>query len=149
MEEFPFSQEDWKLVEQASWSIANATVIEDDILAAAGHAELEQVLAELTAKYGEHPILVETAADFEATDAARIELYEQALSMAEMHGLQTYTIVLSLARLLTEDFGQTATAHTRLMDCAAEVATLADEDERREWQELLDRCKPSPTDESA
>jgi uncharacterized protein (DUF2336 family) len=149
MDEFPFSEEDWELVKEASWFIANAGAIEDEVLVAAGHAEMEQVLSGLTAKYGEHPILIETAADFEVETQDRIDLYERAAALAEQHGLPTYTIVLSLAQVLIEDRAQLAAAHARLLACQAEVAELGDEYEQREWQELINKCAPQPPDEQA
>jgi hypothetical protein len=64
MEIFPFTQADWQPVQDASAALVNATLAEDAVLQASQFAELEAVLKELRERYGDHPILLETEANF-------------------------------------------------------------------------------------
>jgi len=69
METFPFSEAEWDAVLVASRAIVNAELAEDRILRQSAFVELPAVLAGLRDRYGDHPILVETEADFAPEDA--------------------------------------------------------------------------------
>lgn len=64
MDDFPFSDDEWEAVLVASRDIVNAVFAGDRTLAASALVELQAVLADLRARYGDHPVLAETEADF-------------------------------------------------------------------------------------
>lgn len=140
MEEFPFTAEDWNLVNQAGWVLVQATDIEDEILTAAAVAEMHAILAELTAKYGEHPVLLETAADYTDDPHERVGLYREARQLAVDNGLPSYTILISLAAVLIDDLSQPEAAREYLLKCQSEISALADDYEQQQWKELLAKC---------
>ena len=49
----------------------------------------------LRARHGEHPVLLETRADFAEDDVERVALYRRAAGLAAVHGLATLNIRLS------------------------------------------------------
>src|SRR5436190_12684219 len=91
MELFPFSTDEWSLVSETARAVVNATLAEDEILHASLIEELHRVLADLRSKYGEHPVLLETEADFNQNVERRIALYEKAKHAALTTGLPTYS----------------------------------------------------------
>jgi hypothetical protein len=140
MDPFPFTEEEWAGIDEIATGIVNASFAEDDVLHASRLEELWCVLAELRDKYGPHPVLLETQADFAEEPSERVALYEQAKQGALAEGLLTYTIRISFARVLVEYMGDGARAIDELLACKEEVAGHADDYERREWQELHDKC---------
>ena len=64
VDDFPFSDAEWEAVRLAALDVVNAAFAEDRTLAAAAFVELQAVLADLRARYGDHPVLAETEADF-------------------------------------------------------------------------------------
>ena len=78
--------------------------------------------------------------DFAGDPRERRELYEEAEHLAVQAELVTYSIRMALAQLLLDDFGDPAAARAKLMACEPELATHADESERREWAELMAQC---------
>ena len=94
----------------------------------------------LRAKYGEHPVLLETAADFTEDASEQVALYERAKRAAITGRLPTCSIRIALARVLVEELNQPARASQELLDCQAELADYADEAERQEWSELWKAC---------
>jgi hypothetical protein len=101
VEAFPFTDAEWDGVTEAVLPLVNATFAEDDALRAACFIELRQVLSELRVLHGDHPVLLETEADFAEDDAERVALYRWAAGIAESHELPTLGIRLSLARVRT------------------------------------------------
>lgn len=138
MDAFPFSAAEWAPVSKAALAIVNATFAEDSVLQASHFEELCCVLSELQSKYGRHPALLETEADFTDDPNERVALYEEATQLALNGGLLTYTIRISLARVLIEEIEDPKRALQELQASRAEVAACADEDERKQWQELLE-----------
>jgi hypothetical protein len=136
MEPFPFSAEDWARVREACLAVVNAELAEQESVRATRFAELGNLLAELRVKYGEHPTLLETEADFAAEPSEQVALYEMAKLAALAAGFLTYTIRLSLARVLLNDLGERDRALQEVLACRDEVTLWADEDEKKEWQEL-------------
>lgn len=134
VEAFPFGVEDWTAVSEAARHVVNATFAEDEILRASKLIDLLEVLDDLQAKYGTHPILLETEADFINDDNERVSLYLQAIELATTHNLPTLSIRLSLAGLLV-DLERFAEANTQLLACENELSDV-DESERKAWEEL-------------
>lgn len=142
MNPFPFSEAEWSRVEHASVDVVNATLMDDDVLSESRRIVLGNLLLELRERYGDHPILLETEADFATDSAQRRELYLRSITLAERNGLLTYTARLSLAELHLTEFGETENARRELLACQLEVETHADEHESRNWHSLLGKCNP-------
>ena len=136
MEGFPFTASEWAAVNAAAMSVVNAGLAGDDVLHAANLAELFDVLDGLRARYGEHPVLLETTADFTADAGDQIDLYRhrRAADTAAAHGLPTLTIRFDLARVLL-DVGRPGDAAGELAACEGELAD-GDEADRAAWAEL-------------
>ena len=135
---WPFCEADWARVGEAVRSLVYAldTVLEDS-----HRMELFHVLAELREKYGEHPILLETEADFTIAPQRQLALYQQAATAALAAGLSTVSIRLSMASLLSEELDDRKQAREELLACEPELATQADEDERKRWDDLMGECR--------
>jgi hypothetical protein len=142
MVSFPFTQSEWQRVQDASTPLVNATLADDNVLHASLLEELLVVLGELRERYGEHPILLETEADFCDDPVLQRDIYRRAIELAEPNGLPTFTIRMSIASLLLEHFNDPKQAETALAACKAEVLQHADRYEKREWMELMRRCRP-------
>jgi hypothetical protein len=141
MEEFPFTELEWQRVNDASCSLTNACLQDDWILRDSLFAELSAVLDELRQRHGDHPILIETEADFCDDPSLQREMYGSAIQLAEANVLPTYTIRISLAGVLLTDFDDPIAAASELMSCEPELATRADEWETRQWHELMQKCR--------
>jgi hypothetical protein len=141
MDAFPFGTADWSRVKEAALPVVNATFAGDSLLRESLLVELRRVLWELRDKYGDHPVLLETEADYIDDPGERRALYEVAGRTASDNGLPTYSIRIALARLLLDEFRLPAQAARELRECEPELATHADESERKEWAELLDQCE--------
>lgn len=135
MDSFPFSQSEWTAVKEAARPVVNACLADDDVLNASHLVRLLEVLAGLRSRYGAHPILLETEADFTEDDLRRTKLYRRAATIADAHGLPTLSIRLSLVPLLLEA-GNADAARSELQACAGEVHS-ADESDRRSWGDLV------------
>lgn len=57
----------------ASLAIVNATFADDRVLAASAFVELRAVLRDLRTRYGDHPVLAETEADFASAGEAMVD----------------------------------------------------------------------------
>ena len=134
MKAFPFTRSEWKSVSDASFPILNATLSNDTAVRDSYFIELQEVLATLRVRYGDHPVLLETEADFSDDDSERLSLYQRAVALAEENQLPTLSIRLSLIRLLI-DGGNHASALQELGACEVEVAR-ADSDEASDWARL-------------
>ena len=136
MDAWPFSEEDWESVEEAVIDLVNASGEEDDEVIAANLKNVFDLLEALAIKYGPHPVLYETKADILPNPAERVELYRQAIHLAESNALQTLTIRLSLAEVLIEDLGDFAAAREELEACKGELT----EEDLDEWQALTEKA---------
>lgn len=136
MDAWPFSEEDWESVEEAVIDLVNASGEEDDEVIAANLKNVFDLLEALAIKYGPHPVLYETKADILPNPAERVELYRQAIRLAESNALQTLTIRLSLAEVLIEDLGDFAAARKELEACKDELT----EEDLDEWQALAEKA---------
>jgi len=142
VEPFPFTDAEWAAVGDAALPVVNATLADDAVLRASHCVGLLDVLARLRARYGDHPILLETEADFAEDEAERHALYHQAVRIAVTHQLPTLTIRLSLAQLLL-DLGRRDAALDELLACESEVCE-GDESERAKWADLVAQSRSRP-----
>ncbi len=140
MNPFPFTSKEWRKVRTAGHALMNATLAYRDKARMRHLLRLEVVIAELREKYGDHPVLTETLADFVDSPKERVSLYRCALAAAFEHCLPTYTIRISLARVLIEEFNQMTEAGAELALCRGEVMEQTDEAVTREWKELVRQC---------
>ena len=145
MHPFPFAPDDWDIVSAASLRVVNATLADDEVLRASCFIDLQEVIAKLRTRYGEHPVLLETEADFTADTVERICLYERAKALAVAHQLPTVSIRLELARLFLEELQQPAQGCQELIACQHELA-LGAGDETSTWHELMAACKAAIED---
>lgn len=141
MDAFPFTAEEWEEVSEASRAVVNATLYDDDPLSESLYLELVEVLSVLRGRYGPHPVLLETQADFETDVAERVKLYEAAIALAVEEALPTFTIRLSLARVLIEYVGDTRLAREHLLLCKQAVQAHGDDGERADWKKLSTLCQ--------
>jgi hypothetical protein len=141
MDIFPFTQADWQRVNAAANAVTNATLTDDAVLYASKYSELEAVLEDLRERYGDHPILLETQADFHDAPSLQLDLYRSAIRLAEQNALPTLTIRLSLASLLLEEFADPKQAKKDLAACHSELSRYANESEKNEWRELMSKCR--------
>lgn len=141
MEAFPFTKAEWAAVSDAALPVVNAALADDAILQASCLVGLLDVLARLRARHGDHPLLLETEADFVDDDEERLFLYQQAARTAVAFGLPTLSIRLSLAQLLLER-GQRTAAREELLVCKRE-ACEGDESDRTSWAELVAQSQPA------
>ncbi len=135
MEPWPFSKAEWISVNDAALPVVNAGLTEDAVVRASHLVGLLDVLADLRARHGEHPALLETEADFIEDDGERVSLYRRAASVAEANGIQTLTIRLSLSQILLA-LGQQDAARNELLACEGELPS-GDESDRATWAELV------------
>jgi hypothetical protein len=140
MEEFPFTESEWQRVNDVATSLTNAILEDDDVLKDSLFAELSAVLEELRGRYGNHPVLLETEADFCDDPLLQRDMYESAIESAKSNALPTFTIRLSLAKVLLGDFNDPMEAAVELKACEPELATEADEWDTREWSQLMKQC---------
>jgi hypothetical protein len=143
MEPFPFSEEEWSQVEEVSLAVTNATLADDDVLRSSTYMELEELVFGLCRKYGEHPVLLETLADFESNPARQMKLYREAIQHAERFELSTVSIRMALATVLLELFHDPSEALQVLMACERELATHDDESDLEAWTSLKRKCETS------
>jgi hypothetical protein len=141
VEAFPFTEAEWAAVKDAALPVVNAGLADDPVLRASHLAGLLGVLAGLRARHGDHPVLLETQADFAEADTERVALYRRAAALAAADGLPTLSIRLSLARVLL-DTGEPAPARRELLACEGELGE-ADESERTSWAELVAEARPA------
>lgn len=141
MDIFPFTKAEWQKVKDTSLAVVNASLANDAILRASYFEELLTVLEELRNRYGEHPILLETEADFEEDSLVQCNKYRSAIQLAESNSLPTFTIRISLASLLLQDFNDPVQAARELELCKLELPIHADNSEMREWTELMKQCE--------
>ena len=134
MEVFPFTEAEWAAVKDAALPVVNAALADDPVLRASHLIGLLDVLIGLRARHGDHPVLLETEADFAEDDGERVALYRRAAGIASAHDLPTLSIRLSLARALLE-LGRPAEAAAELSACERELPD-GDESERESWSEL-------------
>lgn len=127
---FPFSDTEWDRVKHSQT-----------------RRDLFRILEELRRKYGDHPVLLETEADFTKDKRRRRALYEQAIQAALAGGLDTFSIRTAFAWDLIWDFGEREQARKELLACEHELAR-ADDSDREFWQSALAECSAESECES-
>lgn len=136
MEKFPFNRREWKAVRAAAEAVAEATAPSQRTVR---FAELRAVLEKLRDTHGDHPVLIETEADFTTDPAAAAKLYRAAELYAAANELPTLSIRLSLARLLVEELENPQEARAALIACRDELPDAAAA-ECEAWNALLAEC---------
>lgn len=136
---FPFSQADWDRVGKAALPCLNATLAGDRALVKSTEKVLRELLRELRRKYGDHPVLLETEADFTENKRRKRALYEQAIQSALAGGLDTYTIRISFATHLAWDHDDQEQGRQQLLACQQELAR-ADDGDRDGWKFAMSQC---------
>jgi hypothetical protein len=144
MEAFPFTRAEWQTVEDAALPVVKATFAEDEVLHESCFIELQCVLHSLRGRYRDHPVLLETEADFTGDPDVQRELYEQARDVAVQHGLPTASIRIALASLLLDDFNAIDAARDELTACRQEILDSGDEWEQSNWNELMLQAGGTP-----
>jgi hypothetical protein len=138
MEAFPFTEAEWAPVKSAALSILNAHSAGDEVLWTSLRLDMLDLLAGLRERHGDHPVLLETVADYTDDDTERAVLYRQAVDIAAANGLPTLSTRLFFARVLL-DLGQPEAARKELRACEGE-ARDGSERERAEWADLLEEA---------
>jgi hypothetical protein len=138
MEAFPFTEAEWAPVKAAALSILNAQTAGDEVLGASLRLDMLDLLAGLRERHGDHPVLLETVADYTDDDTERAVVYRQAADIAEANGLPTLSIRLFFARVLL-DLGQPGAARKELRACEGEARDVGGR-EQEEWVELLEEA---------
>ena len=136
METWPFSEAEWQAVSDAALPVVNAHFARDQVLRASCFLTLCEVLDDLRTRHGDHPVLLETGADFTDADEERLPLYGQAITSAEAHEMQTLTIRISLAEALL-GLSRPAEARAELLACRDEMQESEDEFDRWSWSESM------------
>lgn len=137
MEVWPFREDDWSSIEEAVVDLVNASDEGDDQLITKKLKDVFDLLEALAIKYGPHPILYETRADIIPNPKERVELYKEAIILAEINSLPTISSRLSLAEVLIEDLADYKTAKKELEACKGELT----EEDMEEWIALMERVK--------
>lgn len=137
MDAFPFTNADWERVKDASHPVLEARLADDDAVADSMFLTLRETLHDLRCKYGDHPVLLETEADFCDDSGDSIRLYKVALNLARKNSLPTASICLSYARVLIEDASNPGEARHVLESCREEVNASEDESDTTEYEELM------------
>lgn len=118
--------------------MVNATMADDEIWHAAAMRRFRKAIRKLRGSYGDHPVLIETLADYLDDPARRQRLYRRAIRIAVKNNLPTWTIRLFYARLLLDDFHDGPKALVQLQRCEREITELADEYDKNSWKELME-----------
>jgi hypothetical protein len=134
---FPYSTEEWDQVTEVALKITNANLMDDAVLRMAYFNDLCAVLGELAQRHGDHPILLETEADFHDNPQQQCALYARANSLAERHRLPRLSIAISWARLLLERLGDRNGARMLLLNVVDEVQSADDQGDVDEWHTLM------------
>jgi hypothetical protein len=137
MDKFPFTKREWKAVRAAAEAVAEASGPSQRTVR---FADLKAALDKLKDKHGDHPVLIETEADFTTDPASAAKLYRAAELYAAANELPTLSIRLSLARLLVEELDEPREARAALIACRDELPDAAAV-ECEAWNALLAECE--------
>ena len=148
MDPFPFTESEWSRVSDATLAITNATLADDEVMRESHFVELQIVLSGLRRIYGDHPVLLETEADFTSEAIEQVAIYERAKHAALVRGLPTLSIRVALARALLDELNDAHRAYEELMACAGEVEDTDEDWTRQWWTELHAKCRASVTPSS-
>jgi Fe-S-cluster formation regulator IscX/YfhJ len=137
----PFTAGEWDAVRWAAGAVTEAAQADDADRRAARFTDLRSILAELRGRYGDHPLLWETEADFAPDPLAAAEMYRHAEAAAVEAEWPTMSIRLALARVLAEELDQRADAREVLLACRDELPWSLEAD-CLAWANLLSECPP-------
>jgi hypothetical protein len=136
----PLTSDDLSAIRRAARAVASAQKCSDVERRSTQFACLQSVLAEVRERRGDHPVLWELEADFTLDPELAADLYRRAERAASTAGLPTFSIRLSLARLLLKELGCAGEARAALRACAAELPG-ASEKQSAAWEQLLGACE--------
>ncbi len=139
MNEFPFEKDEWDRLTQLVYQYVTP-ILNDQDPDECALPIIQSYVEDLKDKYGDHPILIETEADFESDVVEQNYLYEKATKVAIKNGLPTLSIRLSHARLKLHDLKQKDEAKKIIEECREEMLKSGDEYDKEEWQEILKEC---------
>ena len=139
MEAWPFSEEDWSSIEEAVVELVNASEEDEDETVVTKLKNVFDLLEAMAIKYGPHPVLYETKGDIIPNPNERVDLYKEAIALADLNSLPTISIRLSLAEVLIEDFKDYDAAKHELEACRSELT----EENLGEWESLSARVVQS------
>jgi GH25 family lysozyme M1 (1,4-beta-N-acetylmuramidase) len=74
---------DWDIIHDIAIEVVNASSMSDDILMASKNQRMLDQLAEFHKKYGDHPAILATIADYLDDENERKGMYLKALSIAK------------------------------------------------------------------
>ena len=77
---------DWDAVHQMACDVANASLMEDDVLLASRNTAMLDLLGDLQKKYGDHPSILATTGDYLDDPTDRRKQYLKALAIARAQG---------------------------------------------------------------
>ncbi len=137
MEAFPFTDEEWDPLKELASLILNASIrVEDPVLAASLRLDMLDRLEVLRERHGDHPVLLETMADYTDHLPEQVALYRRAAQLAEAHHLPTLSIRLSFVFALIE-LDQPMAALEELRACGDEAAK-GNENDQKGWLNQLE-----------
>ena len=94
---FPFSRSEWQVVTN---QLSEFLRVDAAQLLLENRRKLQRILSALDEQYGEHPVLLETEADWLFDSPyKRLSKYRRAEYVAQANGLPTYSIRLSIAEI--------------------------------------------------
>jgi Ni,Fe-hydrogenase I large subunit len=135
MDKFPFSKDEWGEIEDISYEMVNSVYMYDKVSTEI-FSKFLAIIKKLETKYGRHPVLVETLADFTDDPKERKKLYTEALEIATKHGLPTISIRNTFATLLIEEFQDHSMANQILEPTDREIEQHDDELDIAEYYRL-------------
>ena len=95
---------EWDQVHQKACDIANATMMEDDVLAGSHQVAMHQMLDDLERAHGVQPATLATRADYTDDIAEQRALFDRALIMARQRGETDEEMeILDSLRMLDEE----------------------------------------------
>jgi hypothetical protein len=134
-----FTSEEVRAIWLAARAVTDAADAGDPAGRADRFADLQSLLTGLRARYGDHPTLLETEADFTPDPWAAIALYVRAACAALAHGLPAPSVRQSLARLLVKVMGRPEMAW-QVLDARREEAPDGGGPDAATWAALLAAC---------
>jgi len=135
MDKFPFSKDDWGEIVDIECDMANFLEREDEDSPEL-FSKFLGIIKKLENKYGRHPVLLETLADFTDDPEESKKLYTEALEIATKNGLPTITIRISFAESLIDYFDNNAYALQILKSADNEIKQHTDEWNVKEYYRL-------------
>ena len=134
---FPFSPSEWQTVTNQFYEFTR-----DDASQrlSENRRTLRKILAALYEKYGEHPLLIETEANWLVDSPhKKLSKFRHAEYLAQAHGLPTYSVRLSIAELLLT-LDKPRDAVDAIRSCESELFSVPWY-EQNDWHRLLEKAE--------